>query len=192
MNLVLVVLWSLAMPCCRFRPMASCLSTVWVCVIIVCKMLYQLSVVNPDEYSRNCSLVRGARLLTRCLSWFKSAEVKLKKNSSSILLNFRPIKNVIFLQICFIQSCFKTLYSALVKVSIDLLLAVDSALSFFFDRCCLRGPRRSEHVPVVSSQSCPGCVPDPEGPPLNLMRLSAGIKLALLSVCDSTFYLHSL
>ncbi|XP_041645226.1 piezo-type mechanosensitive ion channel component 1 isoform X2 [Cheilinus undulatus] len=56
MNLVLVVLWSLAMPYSRFRPMASCLSTVWVCVIIVCKMLYQLSVVNPVEYSSNCSL----------------------------------------------------------------------------------------------------------------------------------------
>ncbi|XP_039995581.1 piezo-type mechanosensitive ion channel component 1 isoform X1 [Xiphias gladius] len=56
MNLVLVVLWSLAMPYGRFRPMASCLSTVWVCVIIVCKMLYQLSVVNPIEYSSNCSL----------------------------------------------------------------------------------------------------------------------------------------
>nr|XP_019959133.1 PREDICTED: piezo-type mechanosensitive ion channel component 1 [Paralichthys olivaceus] len=56
MNLVLVVLWSLAMPFSRFRPMASCLSTVWVCVIIVCKMLYQLSVVNPVEYSSNCSL----------------------------------------------------------------------------------------------------------------------------------------
>uniref|UniRef100_A0A087YA15 Piezo type mechanosensitive ion channel component 1 (Er blood group) n=1 Tax=Poecilia formosa TaxID=48698 RepID=A0A087YA15_POEFO len=56
MNLVLVVLWSLAMPFSRFRPMASCLSTVWVCVIIVCKMLYQLSVVNPTEYSRNCSM----------------------------------------------------------------------------------------------------------------------------------------
>lgn len=60
MNLVLVVLWSLAMPYGRFRPMASCLSTVWVCVIIVCKMLYQLSVVNPIEYSSNCSLVRHA------------------------------------------------------------------------------------------------------------------------------------
>uniref|UniRef100_A0A3B4UV70 Piezo type mechanosensitive ion channel component 1 (Er blood group) n=1 Tax=Seriola dumerili TaxID=41447 RepID=A0A3B4UV70_SERDU len=56
MNLVLVILWSLAMPYGRFRPMASCLSTVWVCVIIVCKMLYQLSVVNPVEYSSNCSL----------------------------------------------------------------------------------------------------------------------------------------
>ncbi|XP_029926105.1 piezo-type mechanosensitive ion channel component 1 isoform X2 [Myripristis murdjan] len=56
MNLVLVVLWSLAMPYGRFRPMASCLSTIWVCVIIVCKMLYQLSVVNPAEYASNCSL----------------------------------------------------------------------------------------------------------------------------------------
>ncbi|KAM9848176.1 piezo-type mechanosensitive ion channel component 1 [Aulostomus maculatus] len=55
-NLVLVVLWSIAMPYCRFRPMASCLSTVWVCVIIMCKMLYQLSVVDPAEYSKNCSL----------------------------------------------------------------------------------------------------------------------------------------
>ncbi|KAM9365017.1 piezo-type mechanosensitive ion channel component 1 [Pholidichthys leucotaenia] len=55
MNLVLVVLWSLAMPYSRFRSMASCLSTVWVCVIIVCKMLYQLSVVSPEEYSHNCS-----------------------------------------------------------------------------------------------------------------------------------------
>ncbi|XP_055018748.1 piezo-type mechanosensitive ion channel component 1 isoform X2 [Boleophthalmus pectinirostris] len=56
MNLVLVVFWSLAMPYSRFRAMASCLSTVWVCVIIMCKMLYQLSVVNPIEYSSNCTL----------------------------------------------------------------------------------------------------------------------------------------
>ncbi|XP_035273353.1 piezo-type mechanosensitive ion channel component 1 isoform X2 [Anguilla anguilla] len=56
MNLVLVVLWTFAMPYSRFRHMASCLSTVWVCIIIVCKMLYQLSVVNPTEYSRNCSV----------------------------------------------------------------------------------------------------------------------------------------
>ncbi|XP_696355.4 piezo-type mechanosensitive ion channel component 1 isoform X1 [Danio rerio] len=55
MNLVLVVLWSFAMPYGRFRAMASCLSTIWVCVIIVCKMLYQLSVVNPAEYSNNCT-----------------------------------------------------------------------------------------------------------------------------------------
>nr|XP_055072382.1 piezo-type mechanosensitive ion channel component 1 isoform X2 [Misgurnus anguillicaudatus] len=56
MNLVLVVLWSFATPYARFRPMASCLSTIWVCVIIVCKMLYQLTVVNPAEYSNNCTV----------------------------------------------------------------------------------------------------------------------------------------
>ncbi|XP_039619198.1 piezo-type mechanosensitive ion channel component 1 isoform X3 [Polypterus senegalus] len=55
MNLVLVVLWCFAMPYSRFRRMASCLSTVWACVIIVCKMLYQLSVVSPIEYSSTCT-----------------------------------------------------------------------------------------------------------------------------------------
>nr|XP_015223476.1 PREDICTED: piezo-type mechanosensitive ion channel component 1 isoform X1 [Lepisosteus oculatus] len=56
MNLVLVLLWSFAMPYSRFRHMASCLSTIWVCIIIVCKMLYQLSIVNPIEYSSNCTV----------------------------------------------------------------------------------------------------------------------------------------
>ncbi|XP_017714763.1 PREDICTED: piezo-type mechanosensitive ion channel component 1 [Rhinopithecus bieti] len=57
MNLLLVVLWAFALPYPRFRPMASCLSTVWTCVIIVCKMLYQLKVVHPQEYSSNCTEV---------------------------------------------------------------------------------------------------------------------------------------
>ncbi|XP_029388286.1 piezo-type mechanosensitive ion channel component 1 isoform X3 [Mus pahari] len=55
MNLLLVVLWAFALPYPRFRPMASCLSTVWTCIIIVCKMLYQLKIVNPQEYSSNCT-----------------------------------------------------------------------------------------------------------------------------------------
>lgn len=59
MNLLLVVLWAFALPYTRFRPMASCLSTVWTCIIIVCKMLYQLKVVNPHEYSSNCTEVRA-------------------------------------------------------------------------------------------------------------------------------------
>lgn len=58
MNLLLVVLWAFALPYPRFRPMASCLCTVWTCVIIVCKMLYQLKVVSPHEYSSNCTEVR--------------------------------------------------------------------------------------------------------------------------------------
>uniref|UniRef100_A0A8C8RQL3 Piezo type mechanosensitive ion channel component 1 n=1 Tax=Pelusios castaneus TaxID=367368 RepID=A0A8C8RQL3_9SAUR len=55
MNFLLLVLWAFALPYCRFRRMASCLSTIWVCIIIVCKMLYQLKVVDPQEYSSNCS-----------------------------------------------------------------------------------------------------------------------------------------
>ncbi|NXA64140.1 PIEZ1 protein, partial [Mohoua ochrocephala] len=54
MNFLLVLLWALAMPYCRFRRMASCLSTVWTCIIIVCKMLYQLEIVNPLQYSSSC------------------------------------------------------------------------------------------------------------------------------------------
>lgn len=59
MNLLLVVLWAFALPYPRFRPMASCLSTVWTCIIIVCKMLYQLKVVNPQDYASNCTEVRA-------------------------------------------------------------------------------------------------------------------------------------
>ncbi|NWY65737.1 PIEZ1 protein, partial [Erithacus rubecula] len=63
MNFLLVLLWALAMPYCRFRRMASCLSTIWTCVIIVCKMLYQLTVVEPHEYSSNCTQVCPAGLV---------------------------------------------------------------------------------------------------------------------------------
>ncbi|XP_071423247.1 piezo-type mechanosensitive ion channel component 1 isoform X3 [Pithys albifrons albifrons] len=55
MNFMLVLLWTLAMPYCRFRHMASCLSTIWTCIIIVCKMLYQLEIVKPHEYASNCT-----------------------------------------------------------------------------------------------------------------------------------------
>ncbi|KAM6300603.1 LOW QUALITY PROTEIN: piezo-type mechanosensitive ion channel component 1 [Aegotheles albertisi] len=55
MNFLLVLLWAFAMPYCRFRHMASCLTTVWTCIIIVCKMLYQLKIVDPSEYSSNCT-----------------------------------------------------------------------------------------------------------------------------------------
>lgn len=59
MNFLLVLLWAFAMPYCRFRHMASCLSTIWTCIIIVCKMLYQLKIVDPSEYSSNCTQVPG-------------------------------------------------------------------------------------------------------------------------------------
>ncbi|XP_074057317.1 piezo-type mechanosensitive ion channel component 1 isoform X2 [Macrotis lagotis] len=55
MNFLLVALWVFALPYPRFRHMASCLSTVWTCIIIVCKMLYQLKIVDPQKYSSNCT-----------------------------------------------------------------------------------------------------------------------------------------
>ncbi|XP_067905335.1 piezo-type mechanosensitive ion channel component 1 isoform X3 [Heterodontus francisci] len=55
MNFLFIVLWAFALPYTKFRPMASCISTLWACIIIVCKMLYQLKIVNPAEYSSNCT-----------------------------------------------------------------------------------------------------------------------------------------
>lgn len=63
MNFLLVLLWAFAMPYCRFRHMASCLSTVWTCIIIVCKMLYQLKIVDPNEYASNCTQVPTCTVL---------------------------------------------------------------------------------------------------------------------------------
>ncbi|XP_059849053.1 piezo-type mechanosensitive ion channel component 1 isoform X2 [Hypanus sabinus] len=57
MNFLFIVLWAFAMPYRKFRPMASCISTLWVCIIVVCKMLYQLKIVNPVEYSSNCTAI---------------------------------------------------------------------------------------------------------------------------------------
>ncbi|XP_069757353.1 piezo-type mechanosensitive ion channel component 1 isoform X2 [Narcine bancroftii] len=55
MNFLFVVLWAFAMPFAKFRSMASCISTLWACIIVVCKMLYQLKIVNPADYSNNCT-----------------------------------------------------------------------------------------------------------------------------------------
>ncbi|KAL7887586.1 hypothetical protein AOLI_G00053070 [Acnodon oligacanthus] len=55
-NYVFLVSWTFALPFSQFRPLASSVCTVWTCVIIVCKMLYQLTSIQPESYSRNCSM----------------------------------------------------------------------------------------------------------------------------------------
>ncbi|XP_043081658.1 piezo-type mechanosensitive ion channel component 2 isoform X2 [Puntigrus tetrazona] len=55
-NYVFLVSWAFALPFGQFRPLASSVCTVWTCVIIVCKMLYQLTSINPSSYSRTCSM----------------------------------------------------------------------------------------------------------------------------------------
>lgn len=57
MNLVFLVLWVFALPFPRLRPMASSISAVWACILVVCKMLYQLKVIKPLDYSSNCTAV---------------------------------------------------------------------------------------------------------------------------------------
>ncbi|XP_024915441.1 piezo-type mechanosensitive ion channel component 2 [Cynoglossus semilaevis] len=55
MNLLFLVLWVFALPFPRLRPMASNISAVWACVMVVCKMFYQLKVIKPLDYSSNCT-----------------------------------------------------------------------------------------------------------------------------------------
>lgn len=38
----------------QLRPFASRVSTVWVCAVLVCKVMYQLKWVVPSAYSLNC------------------------------------------------------------------------------------------------------------------------------------------
>ncbi|XP_056594418.1 piezo-type mechanosensitive ion channel component 2 isoform X1 [Triplophysa dalaica] len=55
-NYVFLVSWAFALPFNQFRPLASSVCTVWTCVIIVCKMLYQLTSININTYSKNCTM----------------------------------------------------------------------------------------------------------------------------------------
>uniref|UniRef100_A0A8C7I5S7 Piezo type mechanosensitive ion channel component 2 n=1 Tax=Oncorhynchus kisutch TaxID=8019 RepID=A0A8C7I5S7_ONCKI len=55
-NYVFMACWAFALPFGQFRPLASSICTVWTCVIIVCKMLYQLESIQPATYSKNCSM----------------------------------------------------------------------------------------------------------------------------------------
>uniref|UniRef100_A0A8C3LJJ6 Piezo type mechanosensitive ion channel component 2 n=1 Tax=Chrysolophus pictus TaxID=9089 RepID=A0A8C3LJJ6_CHRPC len=57
-NFVFLIAWALALPYAQFRPLASSICTVWTCVIIVCKMLYQLTTIDPSTFSSNCTLPR--------------------------------------------------------------------------------------------------------------------------------------
>ncbi|KAM9844577.1 piezo-type mechanosensitive ion channel component 2 [Aulostomus maculatus] len=59
LNYVFLVSWAFALPYSQYRPLASSVCTVWTCVIIVCKMLYQLTSIKPPTYSRNCSMPEG-------------------------------------------------------------------------------------------------------------------------------------
>ncbi|CAM5095655.1 unnamed protein product [Natator depressus] len=54
MNYPLFILWVFALPYPKLRPHASKICTVWSCVMVICKMMYQLKFVRPHDYSSNC------------------------------------------------------------------------------------------------------------------------------------------
>ncbi|KAJ7338680.1 hypothetical protein JRQ81_012582, partial [Phrynocephalus forsythii] len=54
LNYVFLIAWAFALPYSQFRPLASSVCTVWTCVIIICKMLYQLESINPATV--NCTM----------------------------------------------------------------------------------------------------------------------------------------
>ncbi|KAM7389966.1 hypothetical protein PAMA_008240 [Pampus argenteus] len=55
-NLLFVACVGVALPCRAWRRLLSGVCTVWTCVVIVCKMLYQLNIVQPIRYSTNCTM----------------------------------------------------------------------------------------------------------------------------------------
>ncbi|KAG1930554.1 piezo-type mechanosensitive ion channel component [Pimephales promelas] len=54
LNYVFLISWAFALPYKQFRVLASSACTVWTCVIIVCKMFYQLKSIEPKNYSSIC------------------------------------------------------------------------------------------------------------------------------------------
>ncbi|XP_034416405.1 piezo-type mechanosensitive ion channel component 2-like [Cyclopterus lumpus] len=55
-NLLFVLCVGVALPCRAWRPLLSGVCTVWTCVVTVCKMLYQLKIVQPVRYASNCTM----------------------------------------------------------------------------------------------------------------------------------------
>ncbi|XP_063307643.1 piezo-type mechanosensitive ion channel component 2 [Pelobates fuscus] len=99
LNYVFLIAWAFALPYSQFRPLASSVCTVWTCVIIVCKMLYQLSSIEPLNFSVNCTIpspnqtnVDPKELMTSLLynsSIDPSGWVGLKKSETSLLAYLR-------------------------------------------------------------------------------------------------------
>ncbi|XP_026133958.1 piezo-type mechanosensitive ion channel component 2-like [Carassius auratus] len=56
LNYVFLISWAFALPYKQFRVLASSVCTIWTCVIIICKLLYQLKTIEPKNYSSNCSM----------------------------------------------------------------------------------------------------------------------------------------
>uniref|UniRef100_A0A671PAX5 Uncharacterized protein n=1 Tax=Sinocyclocheilus anshuiensis TaxID=1608454 RepID=A0A671PAX5_9TELE len=85
MNLLFLVLWTFALPYSRLRPLAFNVSSVWACVIVVCKMMYQLKIIKPSEYSSNCTGLSSSNE-----SWIGDNKAELLRNSVLYLVPVDP------------------------------------------------------------------------------------------------------
>ncbi|XP_044515574.1 piezo-type mechanosensitive ion channel component 2-like [Gracilinanus agilis] len=55
MNCLFYIVWVFALPYSKLRLYASHICTVWACMVVICKMMYQLKFVKPWTYSSNCT-----------------------------------------------------------------------------------------------------------------------------------------
>ncbi|XP_060788684.1 piezo-type mechanosensitive ion channel component 2 [Neoarius graeffei] len=84
MNFVFLASWTFAVPYARLRPLASTASSVWACVMVVCKMMYQLKFIKPTEFSVNCTTA----LLISNQSWYSGNVAQLLQKS---VLYIKPV-----------------------------------------------------------------------------------------------------
>ncbi|XP_060100004.1 piezo-type mechanosensitive ion channel component 2 [Heteronotia binoei] len=98
LNYVFLIAWAFALPYSQFRPLASSVCTVWTCVIVVCKMLYQLETIEPYKYSSNCTMpenrTEDERKILNNSTLYKgpidpSEWVGLRKSPDSLLVYLR-------------------------------------------------------------------------------------------------------
>ncbi|XP_051556560.1 piezo-type mechanosensitive ion channel component 2 isoform X2 [Myxocyprinus asiaticus] len=61
LNYVFLISWAFALPYKQFRVLASSVCTVWTCVIIICKMFYQLESIEPKNYSSVCIMPNNTK-----------------------------------------------------------------------------------------------------------------------------------
>ncbi|XP_058032685.1 piezo-type mechanosensitive ion channel component 2-like [Ahaetulla prasina] len=77
MNYVFFIVWTFAIPYSKFRPHASRICTFWSCLMVICKMLYQLNFFKPWNYSSNCT----QELYLNMTSHFINVDEFLEKSS---------------------------------------------------------------------------------------------------------------
>ncbi|XP_074046911.1 piezo-type mechanosensitive ion channel component 2-like [Macrotis lagotis] len=76
MNGLFFIVWVFALPYSKLRPYASHICTIWACVMVICKMMYQLKFVKPLTYSSNCTkLYQNGTLLPDNLKELQEASL---------------------------------------------------------------------------------------------------------------------